>query len=312
MEDNTNINLIDKPKKIYIEGHEFTYKDQLINKNYSYRCKERKSCSLTITISENELLEYQKDKNYIIKYKISSTIKEHTCNIKDKNAIIEDNNKIKKFEDLNKQKNLIRALILNNIEKPLSVHIENLKINNISLSRNQVKWKLQQIREELFPNNNDFLKDISKIKITYENNHDLENVPLCYKNCNLINPEKKNHLEKYIIFSSKIQMNLIMKFTQIMIDGTFKSCPRGYYQILNIAGFMPELDSIIPIFMIPMTSKSFFMYDTILKDIIKILSDNGISLNTLPKNIIIDLEKSLQKAIKVNLPECKTDGCYFH
>ena len=60
---------------------------------------------------------------------------------------------------------------MNNIEKPLKFHIENFKANNINLSYNQIKWKLQKIKEEEFPNDNDYLKDISKIKITFGYKH---------------------------------------------------------------------------------------------------------------------------------------------
>ena len=156
------------------------------------------------------------------------------------------------------------------------------------------------------------MKDISNIKINFDNNNELENIPFCHKVVNMINLEKKNNLEKYIIFSSKIQMNLLTKTNQILIDGTFKSCPRGYYQIINIAGYYPDIDSIIPIFMIPSTGKTFFLYNSIFEDVKKILIDNGIDINKIPKRIMIDFEKGLQKAVKKNFPDSIIDGCYFH
>ena len=52
----------------------------------------------------------------------------------------------------------------------------------------------------------------------------------------MINPEKNYKLDKYIIFTSKFQINLIPKFKQLLIDGIFKSCPRWYYQKVNILG----------------------------------------------------------------------------
>ena len=83
---------------------------------------------------------------------------------------------------------------------------------------------------------------------------------------NIINPDNNNKFEKYILFTSKLQLNMLTKFNQLLIDGTFKSCPRGHYQILNIAGFNPELNTIIPIFMIPTTGKSVYLYNTIFED----------------------------------------------
>ena len=103
-----------------------------------------------------------------------------------------------------------------------------------------------------------FLKDISKINISLNNNiPDMINIPICYKYVNLINPEKKNQLEKYILFNSVFQLNLIPKCTQILIDGTFRACPKGYYQIVNISGYYPDINGIIPLFMSPIMN--FFM-----------------------------------------------------
>ena len=97
-----------------------------------------------------------------------------------------------------------------------------------------------------------------------------------------------------------------------MIDGTFKSCPRVYYQIVNIAGYYEENNSIIPIFMIHITGKSFYLYDSILKDVKKIMNDKQLDINALPNGVLIDFEKGLQKAVKLNFPKMIFDSCYFH
>ena len=57
-----------------------------------------------------------------------------------------------------------------------------------------------------------------------------------------------------------------------MIDCTSKSCPKKYDQIINFAGYLEEINSIVPIFMIPCTGKNEFLDDTIFKDIILILN----------------------------------------
>ena len=55
-----------------------------------------------------------------------------------------------------------------------------------------------------------------------------------------------------------------------------------------------------------------FLYKVILEEIKQILIINNINLNDIPKRIIIDFEKSLQKAVKLTFPESIIDGCYFH
>jgi len=67
----------------------------------------------------------------------------------------------------------------------------------------------------------------------------------------LININKHNKLNKYIIFTTRFQINLIHKCTQIFIDRTFKACPKNFYQIINIGGYYPEIDGIVTLFMIP-------------------------------------------------------------
>jgi hypothetical protein len=306
------------PKSIILNNYLYKFKDKLKNNYYTYRCKTRKECGAVIKIEKSELEKYIDNNNDHIKYEFTGNKKFHTCQNKEKNSKDHDNN-LGSDESLNSEDKpktdselIITSMILNNIEKPLKFHIDNFKNNNINLTENQIKWRLQKIREKNFPNDAEFLKDISNINISFDNSHELQNIPFCYKVVNMINPEKNNNLEKYIIFTSKIQMNLLTKTNQLLIDGTFKFCPRGYYQIINIAGYYSEIDSIIPIFMIPSTGKSFFLYNSIFGDVKKILFDNEIDIKKIPKRIIIDFEKGLQKAIKQNFPDSTIDGCYFH
>ena len=118
-------------------------------------------------------------------------------------------------------KDKAKDLIFLNITKPLSFHISNIRNNNIKLTTNQIKRLVQKIREVNFPSDSDFLKDISKITINFENEVGLENLNFCWKNVELINPTIKYKTEKYIIFTSLFQINSITKCNQIFIDCTF-------------------------------------------------------------------------------------------
>ena len=81
-------------------------------------------------------------------------------------------------------------------------------------------------------------------------------MPFCFKNVNFISPDKKFKLEKYIIFTSNLHLKILTKCSQIFVDGTFKICPVGFYQVLNIGGYYKDINSIIQIFLIPITGKS--------------------------------------------------------
>ena len=62
-----------------------------------------------------------------------------------------------------------------------------------------------------------------------------------------------------MVFTSEFELNIISKCKEILIDGTFKSCPKNFYQVINIAGFYPDINSFIPLFLIPITGKSEFL-----------------------------------------------------
>ena len=64
--------------------------------------------------------------------------------------------------------------------------------------------------------------------------------------------------------------------------------------------------------MIPTTGKSYYIYNSILEDVKKILIDHKIDIDKIPKRIILDFESGLQKAVQKNFPDFVIDGCYFH
>ena len=66
---------------------------------------------------------------------------------------------------------------------------------------------------------------------------------------------KKFKTEKYIIFPSIFQINLITKFNKILIDDTFKNVPKKVYRILNIFMYYNNIKEIIPIFMFLLIGK---------------------------------------------------------
>ena len=105
---------------------------------------------------------------------------------------------------------------------------------------------------------------------------------------------------------------MIDKCTQFYVDGTFKSCPQTYYQIINFAGYLPDIKSIVPIFMVPTTSKSEYIYNKIFNDIKDILKDNNIIINESTMRFMVDFEKGLINSIKNNFPRATIDGCFFH
>ena len=63
---------------------------------------------------------------------------------------------------------------------------------------------MQQLRENEYPSDEKFLNDITKITISFGDNIELKNLPICFE-YNKYLYYKKKKFEKYIIFSSAFQ-----------------------------------------------------------------------------------------------------------
>lgn len=105
------------------------------------------------------------------------------------------------------------------------------------------------------------MNDITKILIIFDEG----NICNFVIYTNFVNINNKNKLDKNLIFTSECQLNLNIQFNHILINGTFKCCPKTFYQVINIAGFYPDMNAIIPLFLIPTTGKSGYLYDKKIK-----------------------------------------------
>ena len=208
--------------------------------------------------------------------------KEHKCN-----GISE----IKKEAiEVNTEADFIAAaktIITQNKKKSLGWHISNLKSLNIILSDNKVKRLVYDIKDAHFPKDEDFLKNISQITITFDkNNAKLVENNFCYEYSKHINPNNKNREEKFIIYTTIFQLNKLAASDLIFIDATFRTSPKHYYQMLNILCKDRESNSNIPVVHIPMSHKTSFLYDKVFDSINKIFNDLSIEILILIKKLV--------------------------
>ena len=75
---------------------------------------------------------------------------------------------------------------------------------------------------------------------------------------------------------------------------------------------MEDIDTIVPIFLIPTTGKTEYLYTLIFNGIKIILKDANVNIEEITKYFMIDFEVGLQKAIKLNFPNALISGCFFH
>ena len=307
------------PRSIIIGNYTYTYKDT--NKSgFSYRCKFKSLCNFTMTIDSENLDIIIKQESKPIKFKKTSIkYPNHTCKIKENSKSNLDNNTLDNniiTENISyTKKELYKTasiLIKQNLHlKPLW-HKNNLKNNNIDLSLNKIRNILYSLREEKFPDELYILNDISKITINLGNEENRKNLPFCPMKLNFINYNQNNRQESFIIFGTVWQLKLFFKVTYIFVDATFKTSPRGFYQTLNIMGFVEEIQMPIPLLIIPMTHKSFESYNNIFIIIKNLLENLNMKINFDKYIFITDYEKALRNGIIRNFPKSRFEGCYFH
>ena len=157
-------NKFDIPKYIIIKEYKYSFKNELKNGNYSYRCYHR-NCKVLITINKENLDKIKRNNNLDHKFEYTTNNKEHSCN--PTKPIIEDVNNV---STENETINLATDLIKNQIDRSLTWHIENLNNNNIYLRKIKIKNILQKVREIKYDSDNDFLLNIANITIDFSKN----------------------------------------------------------------------------------------------------------------------------------------------
>lgn len=94
-------------------------------------------------------------------------------------------------------------------------------------------------------------------------------------------------------------------------DGTFKSAPKGWYQLFNIWGYKKSNDSYLPLANIIMSNKSYEIYDKIIKDFLNFFNNYNIIIDFSKKSIMTDYEHSLRASIKNNIPDINIRHAFF-
>ena len=118
------------------------------------------------------------------------------------------------------------------------------------------------------------------------------------------NSKKEN--DDIIIFGSEYLISLVEKCALGFFDGTFKTSPVGFTQILVFLVLNPDTNIFTPIFYIFASSKSEECYFLALSGINMVISKYG--LKNKIKIVNVDFECAIHNAFKKVFPEIR---CYF-
>ena len=86
------------------------------------------------------------------------------------------------------------------------------------------------------------------------------------------------------------------------MDGTFKYCPKNFYQVYNIIGKEEETGKKIPLVYALMSHKSYNLYFHLFNFIKNILNANNVNIDYEKITFTLDFEKAARKALNEIFP----------
>lgn len=112
-----------------------------------------------------------------------------------------------------------------------------------------------------------------------------------------------------LIFMTARNAGQLRRCDTVYIDGTFKTCPKPFSQVVSIHGMYG--DRVLPLAFCILKSKEVALYREMLSQIkAHVRRLTGRQFN--PTNVICDFEMSLLTAVETELPRASLHGCYFH
>ena len=111
-----------------------------------------------------------------------------------------------------------------------------------------------------------------------------------------------------IIFTCSTNIACLCSVEQVFMDGTYKCCPKFFYQLYTLHGF--KNGHYIPLVYCLLPGKSEEVYTYCISAIIKLCSDKG---HTFEPNVVhIDFEERVMIVMKQFFPSITVKCCRFH
>ncbi len=249
------------PSELTYKSFIYRFKTELSSGKLSYRCKFRTKCSVIMNVEKEALRKFLTKEIEALEIIFPSKAKGiHTC--KGVKELIQTKESSNTGEIMTEREihSLAISIMKNIIERPFSYYKAALQNANINLNDTWIKNQLQKLREDKFPSNELYLSNIANIRIDLRKREELKDLNFCQKATAFPSRNKNKKTELYYIFATDFQINLFDSVDFLFIHATFKTSPKGFYQILNIIGYLSNIVNSFPLVCIPMTSKSYNIY----------------------------------------------------
>ena len=112
-----------------------------------------------------------------------------------------------------------------------------------------------------------------------------------------------------LLFCTDDDLQRLSQCDTILMDGTFKSCPKLYSQLYTIHGIVGNCTS-VPFVYALLPSKTRTTYYDMLSVIRKEMARLAVTFN--PTDIVTDFESAAIESAKQHFPNARLIGCFFH
>uniref|UniRef100_A0A2S2NXU0 MULE transposase domain-containing protein n=1 Tax=Schizaphis graminum TaxID=13262 RepID=A0A2S2NXU0_SCHGA len=269
----------EKNKKLYIiNGYKFHFNKFLNNNIQRWACTKR-MCKAYFKLNENSefvfsvlIHDHEKDDvNILTRQKVSNNLK--------RKALDDPCEKPSKI--------LHRELREGDIDSLTTTDTMRIR-KNIHYARSSIIPKLPKNLEDLHL----ALTNLGEIKTNRDE------IFL------LINNSEKN----IVAFSTQTNLKYLTECDVLYVDGTFKSCPKPFYQLFIIHG--AKNANYTPLVFFLLTGKTTEIYKNAFSNLINKMCE--LNLTFTPRIIYADFEQAIHSAISEIFPEVLRKGCRFH
>jgi hypothetical protein len=120
--------------------------------------------------------------------------------------------------------------------------------------------------------------------------------------------EEYSAADGMVIFTTSTNLRTLAACDTVLMDGTFRSCPRFFMQLYTIFGYANNC--YLPLVYALLCNKEQSTYERFLHTVIQ----QCVSMNLVFKPVVIltDFEKSAMNAIRLLFDESQLHGCRFH
>lgn len=164
--------------------------------------------------------------------------------------------------------------------------------------------KFTSIKNSLYHSRN---KALGVKRTTFQTASAVE-IPDAYKDKILL-ADYTDQRNRIIVFGTHNAKHLLATVEHIFADGTFKICPKPFYQLYTIHGDLgssEETSNVVPLVYALLLNKKQATYEILFQIIKSQVPDWN------PKKFQSDYEAAAMNAMQKIMPNCKIVGCYFH